>query len=78
MSILKKSFFMEKRLAVQSAGREYSGQTFPEINIPKEKLSVSTLDIELLNKPDNFCAGKVKCYIQNWENLTKDRYTLDK
>ena len=70
-------FFMEKRQAVQSAGREETGQTFPEINIPKEKISVSPLDIELLNKPNNFYAGKVKCYIQNWENLTKDRYILD-
>ena len=68
---------MEKRPAVQSAGREETGQTFPEINIPKEKISVSPLDIELLNKPDNFYAGKVKCYIQNWENLTKDQYILD-
>ena len=61
-------FFMEKRPAVQSAGREETGQTFPEIDIPKEKLSVSPLYIELLNKPDNFYA--VNAFSLTWTNAS--------
>ena len=68
---------MEKKPAEQSAGREETGKTVPQINKAETKLSVSPPDIELLNKPDNFFAGKVKCYVQNWENLTNDRYILD-
>ena len=46
---------------------------------PEKEIIVSTLpeQIKVENRPENFKAGKVTLYYQNWTKLTSDNYILD-
>ncbi|MEW8542095.1 MAG: reverse transcriptase domain-containing protein, partial [Candidatus Thiodiazotropha sp.] len=39
--------------------------------------NVSQNFVCLKNKPENFCAGKISKFFQNWTKLTKDRFILN-
>ena len=57
---------------IQRSPRE--GRTGPE-----KEIAVSTVDkpVVLTNAPDNFTAGKLSLYHENWTKLTTDKYILD-